>query len=175
MKPGVRHSSSSSSSSSDSSDSDSDDEKPKEKTVDATPAVTKTASKSVSSSGSSSSSSSSSSDSSSDSDSDDDTKESDVPAADDGVPSKKRKAETVLSNDNGDKKQHTGEEGGENTKIYVRGLPWRATEDEVRDFFTSCGEMKEIELPLQDDGRSSGTGKFLSLNRWSNSYQLHFI
>ena len=129
----------------------------------------------MSSSGSSSSSSSSSSDSSSDSDSDDDTKESDVPAADDGVPSNKRKAETVLSNDNGDKKQHTGEEGGENTKIYVRGLPWRATEDEVRDFFTSCGEMKEIELPLQDDGRSSCTGKFLSLNCGSNPYHMHFI
>jgi len=112
--------------------------------------------------------SSGSSSSSSDSDSDDDdTKESDVPA-DDGVPSKKRKAETVLSNDNGDKKQHTGEEGGENTKIYIRGLPWRAGEDEVKDFFTSCGEMTSVELPLQDDGRSSGTGEFILLNCWSD-------
>ena len=107
----------------------------------------------------SSSSSSSSSDSSDDSDDDSkSTKESNVPA-DDGVPSKKRKAEEVLSNDNGYKKQQTGEEGGENTKIYIRGLPWRATEEEVRDFFASCGEMKSVELPLQDDGRSSGTGE----------------
>ena len=25
--------------------------------------------------------------------------------------------------------------------------------------FASCGEMKSVELPLQDDGRSSGTGE----------------
>jgi hypothetical protein len=29
----------------------------------------------------------------------------------------------------------------------------------VRDFFASCGEMETVELPLMDDGRSSGTGE----------------
>mmetsp|Transcript_10048 Transcript_10048/g.15438 ORF Transcript_10048/g.15438 Transcript_10048/m.15438 type:complete len:274 (-) Transcript_10048:170-991(-) len=48
-------------------------------------------------------------------------------------------------------------DGGDNTKVYVRGLPWRATEDEVREFFTVCGPIASCELPLQDDGRSSGT------------------
>lgn len=42
-------------------------------------------------------------------------------------------------------------------KIYVRGLPWRATEDEVSEYFASCGEIKNVELPLLNDGRSSGT------------------
>jgi len=41
--------------------------------------------------------------------------------------------------------------------MYIRGLPWRATEEEVRSHFDSCGEMVSCELPLQDDGRSSGT------------------
>lgn len=43
------------------------------------------------------------------------------------------------------------------TKIYVRGLAWRASEDEIHDYFTACGEIESLELPLQDDGRSSGT------------------
>jgi RNA recognition motif-containing protein len=38
-------------------------------------------------------------------------------------------------------------------------LPWRATEDEVREYFASCGKITSLELPLQDDGRSSGTGR----------------
>ena len=47
---------------------------------------------------------------------------------------------------------------GANTKIYVRGLPWRATQDQVDSFFQQCGKgPKSTELPLQDDGRSSGT------------------
>jgi len=44
-----------------------------------------------------------------------------------------------------------------NLKI-IRGLPWRATEDEVREYFSTCGEIISIELPIMDDGRSSGTG-----------------
>lgn len=42
-------------------------------------------------------------------------------------------------------------------KLYVRGLPWRVVEDEVRDFFSGCGEIVNCELLLQADGRSSGT------------------
>ena len=95
-----------------------------------------------------SSGSSSSSDSSSDED-----EEAKVP---DGVPTKKRKAETVLESAE-DKKLDVAEE--ENTKVYIRGLPWRADEAEVSEFFGACGEIGTIELPLQDDGRSSGTGK----------------
>merc|ERR1711934_1112393 len=42
-------------------------------------------------------------------------------------------------------------------KIYIRGLPWKATEDEVREYFSTCGEIISIEMPIMDDGRSSGT------------------
>merc|ERR1712032_366706 len=45
-----------------------------------------------------------------------------------------------------------------NLKIYVRGLPWKANEDEVREYFSTCGEIISIEMPIMDDGRSSGTG-----------------
>ena len=76
--------------------------------------------------------------------------------------SNKRKAETALES-NDDKKFNGGGDDGDQTKIYVRGLPWTATEEELRDFFSSCGEMATVELPLQDDGRSSGTGECYSL------------
>ena len=70
------------------------------------------------------------------------------------VESNKRKAEDTSVEP--DSKRAAGE--APKTKIYIRGLPWRATEDEVRDFFSQCGKgPKLVELPLQDDGRSSGT------------------
>jgi RNA recognition motif-containing protein len=43
--------------------------------------------------------------------------------------------------------------------MFVRGLPWRATEDEVKKYFVTCGAISSLEMPLQDDGRSSGTGR----------------
>jgi nucleolin len=161
----------SSDSGSDSSDgsSDSDDD---ETEVPAKKETSTTAKKNLKKEESSSSSSSSSSSDSDDFDDDeaptkkkakvesvtkkkvsnDDTEESNVPA---GVPSSKRKAE-AMSESNNDTEEGGGGEGTE-TKIYIRGLPWRCTEDEVRDFFASCGEMTTVELPLMDDGRSSGT------------------
>ena len=42
-------------------------------------------------------------------------------------------------------------------KIYVKGLPWLASEAEVRDFFKACGKISSVELPMGDDGRSTGT------------------
>ena len=107
-----------------------------------------------------SSSSSSSDDSDSDSDSGDSTKESIPPVnadEEDQDNSKKRKADD-FDNDTGKKRLATTDES-KKSKIYIRGLPWRATEDEVRDYFASCGEIKSVELPLNKDGRSSGTGK----------------
>eukprot|EP00804_Cyclotella_cryptica_P022884 CCRYP_005095-RA/>CCRYP_005095-RA protein AED:0.12 eAED:0.12 QI:177/1/1/1/1/1/3/279/480 len=100
--------------------------------------------------------SSSESDSSSDSEDEDskETEESKLPTNE----TKKRKSDAVVTpeNNGGDyKRQNLGEE--DNTKVYVRGLPWKATEDEVRDFFAQCGEIASLELPMMDDGRSSGT------------------
>ena len=71
--------------------------------------------------------------------------------------SKKRKADDSEI-DTGNKRVAATDES-KKSKIYIRGLPWRATEDEVRDYFASCGTINSVELPLNKDGRSSGTGK----------------
>ena len=42
-------------------------------------------------------------------------------------------------------------------KIYVKGLPWLASEAEVKDFFKACGKIESVELPMGEDGRSTGT------------------
>jgi len=39
----------------------------------------------------------------------------------------------------------------------VKGLPWLASEAEVRDFFKDCGTILSTECPMGEDGRSSGT------------------
>ena len=56
----------------------------------------------------------------------------------------------VINNNNKQK-------GGETFRALVKGLPWLATESEVADFFVSCGKIQGVELPLGEDGRSSGT------------------
>ncbi|EJK52449.1 hypothetical protein THAOC_28271, partial [Thalassiosira oceanica] len=71
--------------------------------------------------------------------------------------SKKRRADRPLESGES-KKQALDSES--NCKVYVRGLPWRATEDEIKEYFAECGEIKNVDMPLQDDGRSSGTGEF---------------
>ena len=42
-------------------------------------------------------------------------------------------------------------------KAYVKGLPWKATEKEITDFFKATGKPTKVELPLDGDGRSTGT------------------
>lgn len=42
-------------------------------------------------------------------------------------------------------------------RVYVKGLPWTASEAEVSEFFVSCGTITNCELPLNEEGRSSGT------------------
>jgi nucleolin len=41
-------------------------------------------------------------------------------------------------------------------KIFVKGLPWKASEQEVREFFQSCGDILSTEIPMRDDGKSLG-------------------
>jgi len=43
-----------------------------------------------------------------------------------------------------------------NKKVFVMGLPWKATEDDVRQAFESAGTITAVELPLRDDGKASG-------------------
>jgi RNA recognition motif-containing protein len=81
-----------------------------------------------------------------------------VPAA-----SKKRKSDDAEEDASSSKNKRQAVADGEdvpdeeNPKVYVRGLPWKATHEEVKEFFAECGAIKSVELPLMGDGRSSGT------------------
>ena len=44
-------------------------------------------------------------------------------------------------------------------KLYIGGLPWATTEDELRDHFAQAGEIASIEIKVNPmDGRSRGFG-----------------
>jgi len=43
--------------------------------------------------------------------------------------------------------------------VYIEGIPYEATESDVREFFKGCGSLKSIRLPTwQDTGRLRGYG-----------------
>ena len=65
----------------------------------------------------------------------------------DTTPAKKPRIDTAESN----------ETPAENLKIFVTGLPWKATDAEVKDFFKGCGKIVSAEVPFDESGRSSGT------------------
>lgn len=143
---------SSSSSSDDSSSSDSSDSEDEAPAKPAAKAAAKPAATSSSSSSSSSESSSSSSSESSDS-------EDEAP-----VINNKRKADAVTpapkkvkTNDGLATPASATSSSGESHTIFVKGLPWRTTDAEVSEYFASCGSIVSVELPIGDDGRSTGT------------------
>jgi len=161
-------SSSSESDSDSSSDSESEDEKPAAKSV---PVVSKKVESDSSDSDSSSSSDSedeapakpmaakpaakpvakkaAKSDSESDSDSSSSESEDEKPVVKTPVKSTPAKvAETPAS---------TRSTNGQEFKVFVTGLPWVASEQEVKDFFESAGQVLSAELPLAENGKSSGT------------------
>lgn len=73
---------------------------------------------------------------------------------------KKRSAEEddgMQLNDSARKKVMIDGVASVNRKVFVRGLPWKTGEGEIQDFFQSCGAIENLELPLMNDGRSSGT------------------
>jgi len=134
-------SSGSDSSSSSDSDSDSDDEKP----AAAAPAP---AAKAADSDDDSSSSSSSSG---SDSDSSDDEKEAPI--------SKKRALDADVKEEPEAKKpkaEAPADGNGESSEVFVGGLPWKVTEDELKEFFGVCGTITAVSQPTDDQGRSKG-------------------
>lgn len=53
-------------------------------------------------------------------------------------------------------KKQKSESSSTEFQAYVRGLPWTASEDEVKSFFGNK-DIQAVELPLDDSGRSSGT------------------
>jgi RNA recognition motif-containing protein len=75
-----------------------------------------------------------------------------------GVSTQRQKRDRgIRSRGGGHRRGHGGdancEELGEgpNKKVYVRGLPWRAAEPEICDFFAACGTVHSVEQPLMDE------------------------
>ena len=111
-------------------------------------------------------------DDSDDDDSDDDDSEDDEPAP-------KKAVDTSAAKDKNAKKrgQESRDAPNDNTtssstpstgkehKIYVKGLPWLTTEEEVKEFFKSCGPLVSVDLPVGADGRSTGTAFIVFANR----------
>ena len=46
-----------------------------------------------------------------------------------------------------------------NKTVFISGLPYEATEEDIKSFFQNCGGIKEIKIPkYQDSGRNIGYG-----------------
>jgi nucleolin len=140
----IKKAASSSSESEEESSSDSEEEKPVAKAKPAAAPVKKAAAATSSSSDSDEESSSASSDD--DEEEEEEEKEVAKKPAKKAAPPVAKTAPAAA-----------GDEGGDVHKIFVKGLPWTAVEQEVRDFFADCGSIVQCELPLAEGGRSSGT------------------
>merc|ERR1712216_329425 len=46
---------------------------------------------------------------------------------------------------------------GSKGKAFVRGLPFGTQEEELRKFFGKCGEIANLRMPLNDEGKCKGT------------------
>ena len=47
--------------------------------------------------------------------------------------------------------------GSDGKRLYVGNLPWRATDEDLRDLFGGYGSLKEVKLMVdRDTGRSRG-------------------
>merc|ERR1712087_719373 len=42
--------------------------------------------------------------------------------------------------------------------VFLRGLPFSVTEEELRKDFAECGEIERLTLPLNDEGKPKGIG-----------------
>merc|ERR1712178_34660 len=50
-----------------------------------------------------------------------------------------------------------GKSAHDNTNtVFVRGLPFAATEDAVKKDFAECGEIESFKLPLNEEGKPKG-------------------
>lgn len=142
----VESSDSESSSSSDSDSSSSEDEKKK--------APAKKAAAPAAASGKRARSDSDSSDSSSDSDS------SDSSSSEDEKPAAKPAAKKARVDEEGTSKVTKSAEGGDNLTVFVKGLPFDTTDDDVKAWFaekTDNAEIASFSMPkFEDSGRGRG-------------------
>lgn len=45
---------------------------------------------------------------------------------------------------------------GGNKKIFVANLPFKINDNEIRNFFQKCGEITDIKILMNDEGKSKG-------------------
>ena len=95
----------------------------------------------------------------SDSDSSDDSSDSDAPPAKKATPaaaSATKSAPVSAAKAVSKAEEESSADAGAH-KIYIKGLPWVTHDKELKDFFKVCGKITTVELPLDENGRSSGT------------------
>ncbi|KAK8821017.1 RNA-binding proteins (RRM domain) [Blastocystis sp. ATCC 50177/Nand II] len=69
---------------------------------------------------------------------------------------RKRQNPTVKEEEPEEKKAEGKNESG-SLEVYVEGLPYETTEEQVRSFFEDCGDVVELRMPrYQDSGRCRG-------------------
>lgn len=49
-----------------------------------------------------------------------------------------------------------GNAGGESSTIFVGNLGFRTTADALRNFFSECGDVKDVRIPMNEEGRPKG-------------------
>ena len=49
-----------------------------------------------------------------------------------------------------------GGEGGESSTIFVGNLSFKTTQNSLSSFFSECGDIKDVRIPMGDDGRPRG-------------------
>jgi RNA recognition motif-containing protein len=56
------------------------------------------------------------------------------------------------------KRKEPESSGGDNCRVFLGGLPFKASEKDVKDMFKKCGAIKSVELPMNNEGRPAGFG-----------------
>jgi RNA recognition motif-containing protein len=67
---------------------------------------------------------------------------------------------------NGEKHKSGKKKGGKgkgkrrdtDTQIYISGLPYKMSEEDIRQMFDTCGNIKSINLPINKQGKPTGFG-----------------
>jgi hypothetical protein len=81
----------------------------------------------------------------------------------DNKAAKTKKADSDDDDDDDDKpalgkRKEPESSGGDNCRVFLGGLPFKASEKDVKDMFKKCGTIKSVELPMNNEGRPAGFG-----------------
>lgn len=65
-------------------------------------------------------------------------------------------SEKPAGRDFGGNNRGSGGDSGESTTLFVGNLGFRTTQNGLRDFFSSCGDVKDVRIAMGEDGRPKG-------------------